>query len=76
MSGETSTLFLDYQWLLYIQPVMSEVITAHAGIRVTLNAIKKESRLSKWAAVKDTVLKAHFTEQNVGENYPRSYLLC
>ena len=42
---------------------MSEENTAHAGIRATLDAVKKESRLSKWAAVKDTVLKAHFTEQ-------------
>ena len=30
-------------------------------IRTTLDAIKKESRLSKWAAVEDTVL----TEQNL-----------
>ena len=44
-------------------PVMSEENTAHAGVRVTLDAVKKESILPKWAAVKGTVLKAHFTEQ-------------
>jgi len=55
--------FLDCQWLLYIQPVMSEENTAHAGVRVTLNAVKRDSRLSKLAAVKGTVLKAYFTEQ-------------
>ena len=42
---------------------MSEENTAHAGIRVTLDAVKKESRLSKLATVKGTVLKVHFTEQ-------------
>ena len=42
---------------------MSEEKTAHVGIGTTLDAVKKESRLSKWAADKGTVLKAHFTEQ-------------
>ena len=34
-------------------------VTAHMEIRVALDAIKKESRLSKWTAVEDIVLKAH-----------------
>jgi len=50
------SLFLDSR-LLYTQPIMSEEDTAHTEIRATLDAVKKESRMSKWAAVKDTVLK-------------------
>ena len=38
---------------------MSEGNTAHTEIRVTLDAVKKASKLSKWAADEDTVLKAH-----------------
>ena len=49
-------------------------VRAHTKIRVALNAVKKESKLSKWAAVKDTVLKVQFLEQNFAENYHRSYL--
>jgi len=36
---------------------MSEGKTIHTEIRITLDAVKKESRLSKWAAVEDTALK-------------------
>jgi len=74
MLGETLiSFFLDSRWLLYTQTVMSEGNTGHTEIRATLDAVKKESRLSKQAAVKDTVLRAHFSEQNIAENYPRSY---
>ena len=31
----------------------------------TLDAVKKELRLSKWAVVKDTVLKAHSQSRNL-----------
>ena len=72
--GETSiSSVLGSRWLLYTQPIMSEGNTTHTEIRATLDAVKKGLRLSKWAAVKDTVLKAHFTKKNTAENYLRSH---
>ena len=69
--GETSiSSFFDSWWLLYTQSLMSEGKHSSYGDK---GAFKKESRLSKWAAVKDTALKAHFSEHNIAENYPRSY---
>ena len=38
-----------------------------------MQSTKNQEILSKWVAVKDTVLKTHFTKQNIAENYPRSY---
>jgi len=40
------SLFIDNFWLLYAQPIMSEGNTADTEIRATLNAVKKDSRLS------------------------------
>ena len=48
--GMLILLFLDSQWLLNTQPMMSEGDTAHMEIQATLDAVKKESRLSKWVS--------------------------
>ena len=45
------SLFVDSQWLLYTQPVMSEGNTADTEMKATLDAVKK--KIVKWAAVKD-----------------------
>ena len=75
LQWETSiSSLIDSWWLLYTQPVMSEGNTAHMEIRATLQwMLSKRVKIIKWAAVKDTALKVHFTEQNFAENYPRSY---
>ena len=66
MLGETSiSSFLDSRWLLYTQSVMSEGKNSSYGDKgdLGLDAVKKESRLLKWAAIKDAVLKAYLTAE-------------
>jgi len=63
------SLFVDSWWLLYTQLVMSEGNTANTEIRPALDAVK----IVKWAADKDTMLKAHCTGQYFAQNYLRSY---
>ena len=68
------SLFVDSWWLLYTQPVMSEGNTSHMEIKATLQwMLSKRVKIVKLAAVEDTALKVHFTEQNFAENYLRSY---
>ena len=53
---------------------MSEGNTSHMEIKATLQWIlSKRVKIVKLAAVEDTALKVHFTEQNFAENYLRSY---
>ena len=43
-------------------------------IKATLQwMLSKRVKIVKLAAVEDTALKVHFTEQNFAENYLRSY---